>query len=203
MIRAYFPDLSAETEVQLMSLLPLYREWNQKINVISRKDMDHFMERHVLHSLCLMNHPCTVISKRVLDVGTGGGFPGIPLAICLPETQFVLVDSIAKKIRVVQEVTNALGLKNVKAIHSRMEDLKGEFDLITSRAVASSSKLVGWTRKLLSKEGNYLFLKGGDLTEERDELLQRYVGCVWKETPLAPFIDLAFYDTKKIIEINL
>ena len=141
-INTYFKGLSEEQIRQFKQLEELYIEWNAQINVISRKDIDELYLRHVLHSLGIAKVLSFQPKSKVLDVGTGGGFPGIPLAILFPETQFYLVDSIGKKIKVVQEITNALGLKNVKAKHSRAEEVKGEFDFIISRAVTNMSDFV-------------------------------------------------------------
>lgn len=173
-IGKYFSELSASQKEQLRALLPLYRDWNARINVISRKDLDSLYERHVLHSLAIAA-VCTFKSgARVIDIGTGGGFPGIPLAIFYPEVSFTLADSIGKKIKVVSEVAQAIGLKNVEAVHARAESLaKNSFDFAVSRAVAPLGMLWGWAKPLLrvgrmSEEyGNGLIcLKGGDLAQE-------------------------------------
>ena len=172
-IEKYFPDLSARQYEQFAQLQPLYADWNAKINVISRKDIDMLMEHHVLHSLAIARYTQFVAATRIIDVGTGGGFPGIPLAIMFPEVHFTLIDSIGKKIRVVNEVSQAIGLKNVTAIQTRAEDLRNEkFDFIVSRAVASFPDFVAQTRHLVSRKnqnavGNgILYLKGGDFAEE-------------------------------------
>ena len=202
-INTYFKGLSEEQIRQFKQLEELYIEWNAQINVISRKDIDELYLRHVLHSLGIAKVLSFQPKSKVLDVGTGGGFPGIPLAILFPETQFYLVDSIGKKIKVVQEITNALGLKNVKAKHSRAEEVKGEFDFIISRAVTNMSDFVKWTRKKVAKKQNHelkngiLYLKGGDLTEE----LQNF--------PKATIYNLSnyfiedFFETKKVVHLPL
>jgi 16S rRNA (guanine527-N7)-methyltransferase len=173
-IEQYFADFSPKQLEQFRALLPLYKEWNSKINVVSRKDIDSLYERHVLHSLAIAAVCTFKDGAQVVDIGTGGGFPGIPLAIFFPEVEVLLTDSIGKKIKVVNEVASAIGLQNVTAIHSRVEDLKGKtFDFAVSRAVAPLGTLWGWIKPLLrvgrkSEEyGNGLIcLKGGDLAQE-------------------------------------
>jgi 16S rRNA (guanine527-N7)-methyltransferase len=176
LIRKYFPDLTDQQQAQLTALADLYGDWNTKINVISRKDMDHFYERHVLHSLsliCLFNFGS---SGAVIDIGTGGGFPGIPLAVLLPQITFHLIDATGKKIRVVEAVARSLHLDNVTAQHIRAEELKGRrFDLAISRAVAPLKILAGWSRPLVKGganpaiPGGLICLKGGDLAPEISE----------------------------------
>ena len=151
-IKNYFPELTEIQVNQFEKLEELYKDWNSKINVISRKDIDELYLRHVLHSLGIAKVQGFVPGSKVLDVGTGGGFPGIPLAILFPETQFHLVDSIGKKIKVVQGVAEALGLKNLKADHMRAENVKGEFDFIVSRAVTNMPDFVKWVRKKVAKK---------------------------------------------------
>ena len=168
----HFSDLSETQIKQFSKLEELYKFWNAQINVISRKDIDELYTKHVLHSLGIAKVQPFKPNASVLDVGTGGGFPGIPLAILFPETNFYLVDSIGKKIKVVKEVATALGLKNVKAEVIRAENVKGEFDFIVSRAVTNMDDFVKWTRKKVAKKQKHelkngiLYLKGGDLTEE-------------------------------------
>jgi 16S rRNA (guanine527-N7)-methyltransferase len=172
LISQYFPDLSAEQTAQFEQLYPLYADWNAKINVISRKDIESLYEHHVLHSLAIAKAITFKPATRILDVGTGGGFPGIPLAIFFPEVEFMLVDSIGKKIKVVNEVATALGLKNVKAEQRRGEELKEQFDFIVSRAVTDFPEFYHWVKyKSAAKSFNVLqngilYLKGGDLSEE-------------------------------------
>ncbi len=169
LITQYFPDLTDLQLLQLEGLEPLYREWNEKINVISRKDIDQLYLHHVLHSMVLAKYFDFSHVNHVLDAGTGGGFPGVPLAILFPNTHFTLVDSTAKKIKVVDEIAKATGLENVTAQHARVEDLKGNYDLITSRAVSTLTQMVAWTKHLM-KEKHWLILKGGDPKELRKEL---------------------------------
>lgn len=172
LINRYFPELTETQLKQFAALSGLYKDWNLKINVVSRKDIDELYLRHVLHSLGIARVQEFLPGSRILDVGTGGGFPGIPLAILFPETQFVLVDSIGKKIRVVDEVKQGLGLENVKTINDRVELVSGTFDFIVSRAVAQMETFVRWIRGKVSVDNRHdlkngiLYLKGGDLTEE-------------------------------------
>ena len=202
-LNKYFPNLT-ETQVQhFKQLESLYTEWNAKINVISRKDIAALYERHVLHSLGIAKVQPFNPGARILDVGTGGGFPGIPLAILFPETEFHLVDSIGKKIKVVEEVSAALGLKNVKAAHIRVEKVKGEFDFIVSRAVTTMPGFVKWVRKKVAKKQQHtlkngiLYLKGGDLTEE----LSLYSSASLYE--LSAFFEEDFFETKKVVHLPL
>ncbi|MEM8927541.1 MAG: 16S rRNA (guanine(527)-N(7))-methyltransferase RsmG [Bacteroidota bacterium] len=199
----YFPQLTATQKEQFLRLEELYQDWNQKINVVSRKDIDELYLRHVLHSLGIAKiqrfHP----NANILDVGTGGGFPGIPLAVFFPDTNFTLIDAIGKKIRVVNEVVDGLGLKNVKTYHSRVEDLSGQFDFIVSRAVAAMPTFVHWTKgkikegSLHGRQNGILYLKGGDLTEE----LQSYKKA--EVFPLTDYFWEDFFDTKKVVYVPL
>jgi 16S rRNA (guanine527-N7)-methyltransferase len=172
-ILKYFGDFTEAQLAQLGQLEALYKDWNEKINVISRKDIDTLYERHVLHSLAIAAICNFDKGARIVDIGTGGGFPGIPLAIFFSDVEFVLSDSIGKKIKVVTEVANAIGLKNVTAIHSRVEDVKGNFDFAVSRAVAPLGDLWGWVNQKIktgqkSEElpNGLICLKGGDLNAE-------------------------------------
>ena len=198
----YFPNLSQEQVQQFERLKNLYEEWNQQINVISRKDTENFYERHVLHSLGLAKIIQFQKASEILDVGTGGGFPGIPMAIMFPDVQFTLVDSIGKKIKVVNEVCDALGLKNVTGLHLRAEDVKGNFDFVISRAVTQMPIFINYVRNKIKKERNnklkngILYLKGGDLKEEMKSVKFRY-----KEYNLSNFFKEEFFETKKIIHV--
>ena len=196
----YFPNLSQEQIQQFARLKDLYEEWNQQINVISRKDTENFYERHVLHSLGIAKIIRFQKASEILDVGTGGGFPGIPMAIMFPDVKFTLVDSIGKKIKVVNEISAALGLKNVTGLHLRAEDVKGNFDFVISRAVTQMPIFVNYVRNKIKKERNnklkngILYLKGGDLKEEMKSVKYRY-----KEYNLSSFFKEEFFETKKII----
>jgi 16S rRNA (guanine527-N7)-methyltransferase len=202
LIHRYFPDLKEDQLHKLSRLKELYDEWNAKINVISRKDMDQFYCNHVLHSLSIAMIHSFEVNENVLDIGTGGGFPGIPLAIIFPETKFHLVDSIQKKIRVVNEVANSLELKNISVTNDRFEHIKQKHDTIISRAVAPAIKLVHLTKNSMSKNSQHIFLKGGDLVDEKKELLQKYKTLNWKESRLSDFFSETFFETKKVIKLN-
>ena len=199
----YFPDLSEIQIEQFGKLDALYKFWNEQINVISRKDIDEIYIHHVLHSLGIAKVQSFLPNSKVLDIGTGGGFPGIPLAILFPETQFYLVDSIGKKIKVVNEVVQALGLTNVKAEHTRAELVKEEFDFIVSRAVTNMDDFVKWTKGKFAKKQRHelkngiLYLKGGDLTEE----LQNFPKAI--QYNLTDFFDDDFFETKKVVFIPI
>lgn len=186
-----------EDQKRLFSALPeLYSDWNSKINVVSRKDIDQLMERHVLHSLSIARFFSFSKGMQVLDVGTGGGFPGIPLAIMFPDAQFTLVDSIGKKITVVKEVAAALGLKNVEAFQARAEQVPGKFDFVVSRAVAHFPEVYGWVRTKLKKGGKngLICLKGGDLKEE----LEPFRGKI-KLWNISSVFAEEFFETKKVV----
>ncbi|SFJ28310.1 16S rRNA (guanine(527)-N(7))-methyltransferase RsmG [Myroides guanonis] len=202
-ILRYFPDLTLEQQEQFKQLESLYAEWNAKINVISRKDIQELYVKHVLHSLGIAKVMPFVPGASVLDVGTGGGFPGVPLAILFPETQFYLIDVIGKKIKVVNEVVTALGLKNVRAEQKRAESVNEKFDFIVSRAVTNMTDFVSWIRYKTKKENQHefengvLYLKGGDLTEE----LSGFPRAV--EFPLSHIFDDPFFETKKVVYVPL
>ncbi len=195
----YFPHLSSTQKEQFSELGPLYAEWNERINVISRKDIEALYLRHVLHSLGIAKVQDFLPGSRVLDIGTGGGFPGIPLAIMFPETKFVLVDSIGKKIKVVGEIARELRLENVEAVHGRAEKQKGQFDFIVSRAVTNMSDFVKWTRNKFLKENRHplpngiLYLKGGDLSEELKPFQKTRIYS------LSDYFEEDFFETKKVV----
>jgi len=199
----YFPNLSENQVNQIEKLSELYHDWNAKINVISRKDIDELYVKHVLHSLGIAKVMEFQPKSTVLDVGTGGGFPGIPLAILFPETRFYLIDVIAKKIKVVNEVAAALELKNVKAEQLRAENAKGEFDFIVSRAVTNMPDFVSWIKDKIKKQQNHelkngiLYLKGGDLTEE----LKDFPNAT--EYNLSNYFSEDFFETKKVVHLPL
>lgn len=203
-ITTYFPDLTDEQKERFSRLKDLYAEWNAQINVISRKDMDDFYERHVLHSLGIAKVMAFAPESSVLDIGTGGGFPGIPLAILFPEVQFHLVDSIGKKIKVVTEVAQALGLTNVHATHARAEDIKEQYDFIVSRAVTAMPAFMPWTKgKFLKRSINplnngILYLKGGDLKEELAGIRHPYI-----VHPLKDIFKEEFFETKAVVYVKV
>lgn len=202
-ILKHFPYLTDIQKEQFQLLDSLYNEWNEKINVISRKDIDALYTKHVLHSLGIAKIQSFVPGTFVLDVGTGGGFPGIPLAILFPETRFYLIDVIAKKIKVVQAVADALGLKNVKAEQIRAENVKGDFDFIVSRAVTNMPDFVSWVKTKIKKQHKHelkngiLYLKGGDLTEELKDFPKATL------YDLADFFEDEFFETKKVVHLPL
>lgn len=196
----YFPDISPEQLEQFKQLGKLYTSWNAKINVISRKDTEELYIRHVLHSLSIAKIISFKPSTRILDLGTGGGFPGIPLAILFPACQFVLVDSIGKKIKVVNEVATALGLQNVQGIHQRVENTQGSFDFVVTRAVARIGKVVPWVKGKISNQhmndvkNGIFFLKGGDLTEEIEESKKNVTVY-----PISDYFKEDFFSTKYVV----
>lgn len=199
----YFPELTATQKDQFSKLASLYAEWNEKINVVSRKDMENLYTNHVLHSLGIAKVVSFQSGASVIDVGTGGGFPGIPLAILFPATSFHLVDSIGKKITVVTEVAKALNLKNVKAEKTRVEDLKKvKYDFVVSRAVTRMKPFYGWVRDKIKSESVHsidngiLYLKGGDLEEEMAELKKPY-----SIYDLPNFFEEEFFETKKVVYV--
>jgi len=201
-VKKYFPVLSKQQLEQFSQLQSLYEDWNAKINVISRKDMDQFYGNHVLHSLTIAHYYTFKDSDNVMDIGTGGGFPGIPLAILFPNVKFTLVDSIKKKTKVVQEVAAALNLQNVSVVNDRFENIEDKYNVIVSRAVAPALKLVNFTKRALAKKGKHIFIKGGDLTNEKKELLAAYKNMKWKEFSLSDNFDEPFFETKKVIILN-
>jgi 16S rRNA methyltransferase gidB len=201
LILKYFPEITDEQKQQFEKLEQLYTEWNEKINVISRKDMNGLYEKHILHSLGIAKVMPFADGTKVLDIGTGGGFPGIPLAILFPEVSFTLIDSIGKKIKVVEAVSEGLGLKNVTAVHGRAEKLKEKFHFVVSRAVTQMPEFLRWLKGKFEKEqfnekhNGVLYLKGGDLAEElaglRCEIFQ-----------LKNYFEEEFFDTKKVVYLS-
>lgn len=201
LILKYFPELTNEQIDQFNNLEDLYTEWNEKINVISRKDVDSLYEKHVLHSLGIAKVMTFATGTKVLDVGTGGGFPGIPLAILFPEAHFTLIDSIGKKISVVAAVSETLGLKNLQAVHGRAEQLKERYHFVVSRAVTQMPEFLRWLKGKFEKDqfnerhNGVLYLKGGDLSEElaglRCEIFQ-----------LKNYFDESFFETKKVVYLS-
>lgn len=198
-----FPNLTDNQIHQFEKLQELYEDWNSKINVISRKDIDELYTRHVLHSLGIAKVQEFEKGTYILDVGTGGGFPGIPLAILFPETRFYLIDVITKKIKVVNEVAKALGLQNVKAEQMRAENVKGDFDFIVSRAVTNMPDFVSWIKDKIKKQNKHelkngiLYLKGGDLTEELKDFPKA------TEYNLSDYFKDEFFETKKVVHLPL
>ncbi len=200
----YFPDLTDQQLDQFGRLGSLYEEWNAQINVISRKDIEQLYERHVLHSLAIAKVIQFKPQTTILDVGTGGGFPGIPLAILFPETSFMLIDSIGKKIKVVEEVASALNLRNVTAEHIRVEDVKQKFDFVVSRAVTAFPRFVSMVRTKVASQSNndlpngILYLKGGDFEEEIEPFRKQI-----QVYELQSFFQEEFFETKRLIHMTL
>lgn len=200
----YFPNLTDRQINQFQKLIEVYTFWNEQINVISRKDIPNFYERHVLHSLGIAKTLAFLPDANILDIGTGGGFPGIPLAILFPETHFTLVDSIGKKIKVVNAVAQELGLKNVDAIHERAENINSKFDFIISRAVTQMPDFIKWTKgkfkstSIHALPNGILYLKGGDLNEELKTIRQRII-----ITELHPLFGSEFFETKKVVYVDM
>ncbi len=200
----YFPNLTEDQKNKFKQLYDVYLEWNSQINVVSRKDFDFFYERHVLHSLGIAQAIEFKDGSDILDVGTGGGFPGIPLAILYPNVHFFLADSIGKKIKVVNEVKNALGLKNVTAKQIRAEEIQHKFDFVISRAVTTMPNFIPWVRKKIKKNqinaypNGIFYLKGGDLEQEMEAVHEYY-----EIIELSDFFEEEFFETKKVVFVDL
>lgn len=206
LLKKYFPNLTNEQISQFSLLAKLFPEFNLQVNMISRKDVENLEERHILHSLAIAKYINFKSQTRILDIGTGGGFPGLPLAIMFPDCKFYLVDSIGKKINVVNELSSQLELKNVVAINARAESLDIDVDFVVSRAVAPISDLYRWSKNRLTKDkyndkpNGYILLKGGNLTDEKNEfkeMLRKSIKI--QEVPLDTYFKEEFFDTKKII----
>ena len=201
-ILKYFPEITAEQVAQFEQMGPLYTEWNSKINLVSRKDIDEIYTRHILHSLAIAKVIQFPSGASVLDVGTGGGFPGIPLAVLYPDVSFHLVDSIGKKIKVVNQVAEALDLKNVKGTIGRAEELKDKYDFVVSRAVTRLKPFYGWVKGKFNKQSAHemkngiFYLKGGDLKEELTESKLRY-----KLFKLPDYFEEEFFETKQVVYV--
>jgi 16S rRNA (guanine527-N7)-methyltransferase len=200
----YFPNLTPEQIIRFEKMEPVYRDWNEKINLISRKDIDSLYEKHILHSLAIAKIITFRPGTRILDVGTGGGFPGIPLAILFPTSQFVLIDSIGKKIKVVKSVVEELDLKNVLAINSRVEEIKEEFDFVISRAVTAFPVFVSLVKKNISRKqqnsrpNGIIYLKGGDFQTEMKNFVR-----IAEVSEIADFFTEPFFETKKMVYLPI
>ena len=210
LLKKYFPTISDDQLKQFQLLAELFSEYNLNVNMISRKDVENLEERHILHSLAIAKFITFKSQTRILDVGTGGGFPGLPLAILFPDCKFYLVDSIGKKINVVKELVAQLGLKNVEAINARAESLTIDIDFVVSRAVAPISDLYRWSKNRLTKDkyndkpNCFILLKGGNLTEEKNEfkeMLRKSIKI--QEVPLDAYFREEYFDTKKIIYFSI
>lgn len=205
LLEKYFPDLSEEQKKQMQILEKGIEDWNAKINVISRKDVENIELRHILHSLAIAKFVQFNDGADVMDLGTGGGFPGIPLAIIFPNVNFVLLDSRKKKLLVIDEVCKEAGIENVSTIHTRVEEHKAQYDFVVTRAVAKSSSLLKWTHKLIKKEGSHglpnglIALKGGDLTEELNEVAKH---AYFEKIELDSYFEEEFFKTKCIVYLQ-
>jgi len=204
LIKKYFPNISDEQQLLFSKLGPLYTEWNSKVNLVSRTDIENLYERHILHSLAIAKFIKFLPGTRVMDLGTGGGFPGIPLSIMFPQVTFVLVDSITKKINVVTDIIKSLGLQNASAICARAENLEGEFDYVVSRATAPLNELYKWSRTKISKKqrnaipNGIICLKGGDLTAE----LLPFRGRT-ESVPVGTYFEGEFFSTKHLVFLTM
>jgi 16S rRNA (guanine527-N7)-methyltransferase len=204
LIRKYFPGISNDQLHQLQTLSTSLKEWNEKINVVSRKDIDMLEERHILHSLAIAKFISFTPGTSIIDVGTGGGFPGLPLAILFPDCKFTLVDSIAKKIKVVGELTAATGLRNVHTLQARIESVQDKFDFVVSRAVTAFPQFYRWTAPLISGTSanqlpnGMIYLKGGNLSGELSGFGKRV-----RTEPISQWFDEAWFEEKKIVYLNI
>lgn len=209
-LKKYFPNISEVQNQQFVLLAEKFAEYNLQVNMISRKDVENLEERHLLHSLAIARLISFKPQTRILDIGTGGGFPGLPLAIMFPDCKFYLVDSIGKKIKIVSQLIDDLGLKNVEAINARAETLTIQVDFVVSRAVAPLSDLYKWGRKLIARDkyndltNGFVLLKGGNLTEEKNEFkIMMPKGVKIREIPLDTYFKEPFFETKKIIYVPI
>ncbi len=206
-ITKYFPTLTEKQHMQFEMLYDLYKDWNEKINLISRKDIDSLYEKHILHSLAIAKFMQFKKGTRILDVGTGGGFPGIPLAIMFPDCGFTLCDSIAKKINVAENISETIGLRNTDFVIGRVEQLKEKFHFVVSRAVAPSEQIYRWTQSYIeddefnTRSNGWFFLKGGDLKEELKAIKQLNRKLYIEEMPLSKWFTEEFFETKKLVYI--
>ncbi|HRX28006.1 MAG TPA: 16S rRNA (guanine(527)-N(7))-methyltransferase RsmG [Saprospiraceae bacterium] len=204
-IEKYFPELTSIQKERFAALPQLYAEWNQMINVISRKDVENIMLHHVLHSLSIAKYISFKEGSKIFDLGTGGGFPGIPLAILFPESDFALVDGTGKKIKVVNAIIESLNLTNAKGLHARAEEIKGKYDFVVSRAVAKVDQLIHWSRRLISNNqqnrlpNGLIALKGGNLVEEL-KLLPKWE--YYEVTPISNYFSEPFFEEKNIVYIQ-
>lgn len=200
LLAKYF-DLTPEQHKQFEKLEELIKEWNEKINLVSRNDIENLTERHILHSLALVKFASIKPGNKILDIGTGGGFPGIPLAIMFPESKFTLIDSIGKKIMVVKDLIDQLNLKNAQAIHIRSDDYRGKFDIVTGRAVTRMLKFFNMSEHLLANNGKYCILKGGDLNEEIEEFVFE-IGVKVEKIALYDTFEEEFFEQKYFLSFK-
>jgi len=204
LVDKYFPDLSSDKIDKLKALEQLYSYWNDRINVISRKDFDNFYTHHVLHSLAIAKYIDFKPNTNILDIGTGGGFPGLPLAILFDNVNFTLIDSIGKKIKVVEEISAALEINNIKAIHTRAENIEGRFDFVLSRAVTKLDRFLPWIENKISKtskhkiENGLIYLKGGDIKEELAAINKKY-----SIKSISDYFNEDFFKTKLIVHVKV